>query len=79
SSVGILAWKSALADGIPYDVPDFKDESVRKLYENDHWSPFPSHAFPDAPPPSITGHHEPSATAVARAQAHWEKLGYLGE
>ena len=27
SSVGILAWKSALEDGRPFDVPDFRDEA----------------------------------------------------
>ena len=30
SSVGILAWKSALQDGIPVEVPDFRDEAVHK-------------------------------------------------
>jgi len=30
SSVGILAWKSALADGQPLEMPDFRKESSRK-------------------------------------------------
>lgn len=45
-SVGILGWKSALQDGAPFDVPDFKDEAVRREYENDHWSPLPEDAGP---------------------------------
>ncbi|HQL64666.1 MAG TPA: Gfo/Idh/MocA family oxidoreductase, partial [bacterium] len=35
SSVGILGWKSALEDGKPYNIPDFKKEEERKKYEND--------------------------------------------
>ncbi|MBQ1269221.1 MAG: Gfo/Idh/MocA family oxidoreductase [Clostridia bacterium] len=40
SSVGILAHRSVLNGGQPYDVPDFHDEEARKQYENDHYSPF---------------------------------------
>ncbi|MBI2297798.1 MAG: Gfo/Idh/MocA family oxidoreductase [Armatimonadetes bacterium] len=29
SSAGILAWKSALEDGRPFEVPDFRDEAAR--------------------------------------------------
>jgi predicted dehydrogenase len=53
SSVGILAWKSALSDGAPFDVPDFRNEHARKAHEQDDFSPFPSHAKPGQPPPSI--------------------------
>lgn len=41
SSVGILAWKSALENGRPFALPDFKKESSRRKFENDHWSPWP--------------------------------------
>lgn len=40
SAVGILAWKSALKNGVPYDMPDFRKESDRKRFANDHWNPF---------------------------------------
>ncbi|MBR6728598.1 MAG: Gfo/Idh/MocA family oxidoreductase [Clostridia bacterium] len=40
SSVAILAHRSVLEGGMPYDIPDFKDEAQRKLYENDRKSPF---------------------------------------
>ena len=30
SSVGILAWKSALQDGQPFDVPDFRERDPAK-------------------------------------------------
>jgi predicted dehydrogenase len=55
SSVGVLAWKSALADGAPFDMPDFRCEEARQAYVDDAWSPFPSHSGPGQPPPSIRG------------------------
>ena len=78
SSVGILAWKSALADGAPFAVPDFKKEKSRKAFENDHWSPFPSHAAPGQPPPSIRGKITPDRAVVAKARAEWARDGYTG-
>lgn len=41
SSVAILAHRSVLDGGKPYDIPDFHLEENRKLYENDRLSPFP--------------------------------------
>jgi predicted dehydrogenase len=79
SSVGILAWKSALEDGRPFDVPDFRDESSRKPYENDHWSPWPQHAGPGQPPPSILGEIKPSRKTMAHAKKIWAEIGYQGE
>lgn len=40
SSVAILAHRSMLEGGKPYDIPDFTKEEDCKLYENDHLSPF---------------------------------------
>jgi hypothetical protein len=79
SSVGILAWKSALKEGVPFAMPDFRKESSRKAFENDHWSPFPDHAAPGQPPPSIRGFIKPKAAAVARARKVWAKQGYTGK
>jgi len=79
SSVGILAWKSALQDGAPFDVPDFRREASRKAFENDHWSPFPKHAGPGQPPPSIRGFVEPSVKSIAAARQTWAKQGYRGD
>lgn len=79
SSVGILAWKSALEDGAPFDMPDFSDETLRKQYQNDHWSPFPKDAGPGKPPPSILGRIEPSAEDIAEARKVWKEVGYEGE
>lgn len=40
ASVGILAWRSVLEGGAPYDIPDFRKEEDCKKYENDRLSPF---------------------------------------
>ena len=40
SSVGILGHRSVLENGKAYDIPDFRKEADRKLYENDDLSPF---------------------------------------
>ncbi len=79
SSVGILAWKSALDEGRPYGVPDFRDETSRQAVADDHWSPWPQDAAPGQPPPSIRGLVEPSAESIAFGQAIWAEQGYRGE
>ena len=40
SSVAILAHRSVLNGGIPYDIPDFRREEDCKKYENDRETPF---------------------------------------
>lgn len=40
ASVAILAHRSILNNGIPYDIPDFRLEECRKEYENDRQTPF---------------------------------------
>ena len=40
SSVGLLAHRSVLEGGKPFDIPDFKKEEERKPYENDTLTPF---------------------------------------
>lgn len=42
SSVAILAHRSMLEGGMPYDIPDFTKEEDRKKYETDSLSPFPN-------------------------------------
>jgi predicted dehydrogenase len=75
AAVGILGWRSCLEEGRPFDIPDFKRESVRRKFENDHWSPFPEDAGPGQPPPSIRGLIKPTAQAIAHARAIWKRLG----
>ena len=40
ASTAILAHRSILNGGIPYDIPDFRLEECRKQYENDRQTPF---------------------------------------
>ena len=40
SSVAILGHRSVLNGGVPYDIPDFRNEEDCKKYENDRISPF---------------------------------------
>lgn len=51
SSVAILAHRSMLEKGVPYDIPDFHREADRKKYENDNLSPFPDKdvIYPELP------------------------------
>lgn len=50
ANVAILAHRSILNGGIPYDIPDFRNEDCRKEYENDTLSPF---VYSDGTKPSI--------------------------
>lgn len=82
SSVGILAWKSALKDGMPLEVPDFRNETKRAKYAKDNASPFPSHAGKKgyAPlPASIAGDLKPTKEGLALAKRVWKEIGYKGE
>jgi len=76
SAVGILGWKSALENGIPFEMPDFKDESKRAAYADDHWAPFPVDGSPDQPAPSILGRIKPSKKVLEHARELWKGMGY---
>lgn len=76
SSVGILAWKSALQEGAPFEMPDFSKESSRKKYANDHWSPWPDGTGDGAAPPSILGRRKLPAKVRANARKTWKRMGY---
>lgn len=75
SSVGILGWRSALEDGKPFDMPNFRSERSRKPYENDNWSPWPKDAGPGQPPPSIRGFIKPNPKGLAYARKVWKEIG----
>jgi hypothetical protein len=75
-SVGILAWKSALEDGRPFDMPDFRDETRRAEVEQDHWSHWPERTAPGKPPPSIEGFRAPSSKGADFAREVWKEIGY---
>ena len=79
SIAGIQAWRSALADSAPMEVPDFRIEAVREQYATDDWSPDPERRKKGQPPSSILGHIEPPAEAQALAKEVWPAQGYFGD
>jgi predicted dehydrogenase len=78
SIAGIQAWRSALANGAPVEIPDFREESVRRRFEDDHWSPDPTRAGERAPL-SVRGEITPSPEAMAFAREVWARQGYTGQ
>ena len=50
--VGNLAWRSVLQGGGWIDIPDLRDEAVRKEWENDHYS-----CRPGTPEPYLLPNH----------------------
>lgn len=79
SIVGVLAWRSALNDSAPLDVPDFRIESVRRKYAEDDWSPDPARAGKGQPPCSILGNIDPGEEAQVLAGKVWGRQGYSGD
>ncbi|NLU40581.1 MAG: Gfo/Idh/MocA family oxidoreductase [Firmicutes bacterium] len=71
SIVGIQGYRSALANGAPVEIPDFRNEEVRKKYENDDWSPFPEDRRPGQPWPSIRGEVKLTPEAIEYARKIW--------
>ena len=64
ASVAILAHRSILNNGMPFDVPDFNNEEDCKKYENDYLTPFygPNGEEPTVPSSSIANHKPPQST-----------------
>jgi predicted dehydrogenase len=79
SICGILAYKSALNDSSPLEVPDFRDENIRRRYENDNWSPDPARKGPGQPASSILGEIPLPPETIAYARKIWAEVGYHGE
>jgi len=77
--VSIQSWRSALADGAPFEISDLRTESARRKYAKDDWSPWPEDARPGQPPPSIKGFNHPTARQIAAARKDWKDIGYHGE
>ena len=76
---GIQGWRSALADGQPFEVPDFSRESVRRRYARDDWSPDPARRKKGQPHSSVLGKIKPSKEAADFSRRVWQEQGYGGE
>lgn len=71
SIIGPLAYRSALAGGVPADVPDLREERNRRKYVKDTWSPDPANTDPNRPWPSVEGDVQPTRAALRHAQQAW--------
>jgi predicted dehydrogenase len=72
--VGIQAYRSALEEGAPKPVPDFRDPTVRNKYKDDDWSPYDQDRKPGQPFPSYKGEVIPTKEQIASAEKVWDKL-----
>lgn len=66
---GILAVRSAMEGGKPYDVPDFRKKSERDKWRNDDWAqePYPEDAsFPKNADFELTKHFSTTMTNLVR-------------
>ena len=71
SSVGILAHRSLLERGMPYDIPDFRREEDRLKYEKDRLSPFWG---PNGEAPSLYASSHPEDHPSAEKMAAYDEL-----
>ncbi len=78
SVIGILAWKSVLANGASFDVPDFRREAARRAVENDTWRPLDLDN-PDAPPVNSRGRRQVIPAALNQARRIWKDMGFREE
>ncbi len=79
SIIGPLAYRSALDDSSPLEVPDLRKASVRRRYANDHWRPDPACRKKGDPWPSVRGEIKPTSAQLARARKAWGRVGYTDE
>ena len=75
ASVAILAHRSTLEGGKPYDIPDFRKEEDRKKYENDTLSPFwgTDGTAPTIPSSVMPDYHTLTEAGCARYDALVER------
>lgn len=76
SAVGILAYRSAINDSNTFDIPDFRNKSIRTKLRNDEWGFYPGKHKKGDPWASIEGKITPSKKAMAHARKDWKKYGY---
>lgn len=76
ASVAILAWRSILDGGKPYDIPDFHQEADCQQYENDNLSPFPNAQY-ETDIPCSSQSHMPTEEDLKIARSMWKNADYL--
>ena len=76
SAVGIQAYRSALADSAPMEIPNFRRKADRDRYRQDHWTAVPAEHKAGDPAPSILGDIKPTRQALLLARKVWKAKGY---
>lgn len=72
SSVGILAHRSMLEGGVPYDIPDFTKDEWKEKYRNDRLSPIP---LTDGTEPTLPcNSHEGCDPTEAQIKAFFDEI-----
>ena len=74
STLGILAYKSALSNNMAIAVPSFKKKGELKQYEGDNWSPDPAETGPGQPAPSVLGPIEKPKELLQRVAKRAKEL-----
>ncbi len=74
SSVGLLAWRSALQNGQPVTIPDFRDPKSRAACKEDFLQAGPEVSAANRLPSSVRGEIEIDPSDFDRAQAYWDSL-----
>jgi len=80
STVGILGWRSCLENGKPFEIPDFRNEEIRKKFEDDNWTVLPQSDIGKKIPSNIFGsNYTTTEKAINYARKIWKSIGYEGE
>lgn len=77
SAAAILALRSSCNGGMEYRIPDFRKEEERKLWENDHDSPFPDEDGKTSMPCCSHPDFRPSEEDYANAEREWKEAGLI--
>ncbi|MBE6541609.1 MAG: Gfo/Idh/MocA family oxidoreductase [Ruminococcaceae bacterium] len=76
SATAILALRSSFNGGVEYKIPDFRNEEERKLWENDHDSPFPDENGNVTMPCCSHPDYKPTEEDYENAKKVWLEMGY---
>ena len=76
TAIGILGYKSALENGTPQEIVDFRDKAARERFRGDNWNPDPAVPCENKPYPSVLGKIKVSRkdlNAFRKLRAEYEK------
>ena len=77
SATAIQALRSSMNGGAEYPIPDFRNEEERKMWENDHDSPFPDENGNASMPCCSRPDYRPAEEDYANAEREWREAGLI--